>query len=200
MDWRIEGPQHLLGHCSRAGREDRTRFFRAALSDERATALLQFTERIDNLWEARLVCGCWGTGGQPCSSTSFRLKSTPRDLEVVQGAHGWAGGYRFSLTCAACDLEFLLFDRDLHGWNAAVCGERDKLPKEYAANVDPYLQPIPCGCSANTHEILVNAIYDGEDIDSLPTEQQRLSFGSFAGWSICTQCRAGSCFLEAETA
>lgn len=192
-DWR-KGPLHLDGWAIPAADGDVLDFYRAALPEAKVQVLLAALADMDESLTAKLVC-------KSCGNGAFRLLRTPFALDVTKDRYGSpAGTYRHVAQCFACASSVLLFDKDLHGWNAAVCGERESLEANYAALVDPHLSVAPCGCGALTHEVLVATVFDAEDIDELTPEQQRESFGSFAAWSRCATCGRGTCFVECECA
>jgi hypothetical protein len=112
------------------------------------------------------------------------------------------GVVHLDLVCNACKLGFAVFDNQLNGWNAVVCGDKSTLPSDYNDRVRRSLEPRTCPCGSSDFKCLVWYGYDAvaEDLAGVPEDQWDEAFGVFAAWIICSSCGMAQPAAGAETA
>jgi hypothetical protein len=147
--------------------------------------LQQHTSSDGKSLTATVKCGC----GNP----NFKILY-PGQNRVFRGTLGpgiaRSDGHSFLLIkaqCTACNGEHVLFDKDLHGWNAIVNPNRAQ-----AALPRPALVPWPCQrCGHEAHEIGLTIASEGKEEFEEQTEgklKSSLWVDAFSWFEMDTKC------------
>jgi hypothetical protein len=161
-----------------------------------------------NTWAevgANLCCSC----GEELAEFLYPgaieiLHELPFAMPLCDKEHSY---YLFKTRCTACEKEWLIFDNDIHGYNAIFCSEdyRPDLPR-------PSLVKWHCQkCGSTVHRVSITINYsldvEVEDIFDEPTmdveylqEVASNVFGAINIALICSDCgQILKCFASSET-
>jgi hypothetical protein len=105
-----------------------------------------------------VVCHC---GSDDC----FRVLSTDPFKPLISRDGTEFGVVHLDLGCKSCGRDFTVFDNQLNGWNAVVCGDRSTLPSDYKDRVRKSLESRSCSCGSSGFQCLVWYCYDADADD-----------------------------------
>lgn len=139
----------------------------------------------DTHWMAQIVCHC--------GHEVFRVLRGDAD-----NTPGWRdASWTFSMTdlcCTACAQQSVYFYDGFHGYNAVICGEREKAIASAPDFIEvnrALLKPLSClGCGKDRFHVLAGVSYDSEDVQDLtqnPDDWDE-AYGSFTGIGWCHDC------------
>lgn len=117
------------------------------------------------------------------ASREFKGEKYPQDTKV-----GDAYFMIIKATCLECATEYLLFDKDFHGWNGFVVDSGERLPR-------PELVSWPCtACGESRHEVTIGVYSEGrqdaidESGELLNENNWQEGFGSINIDVKCSAC------------
>ena len=165
-----DGPPQLRGRVEDIPLEDVPKFW----GEE---GLRNWHLSVPEWWGKRIRCTCGATD-------AFEVFTVP----VTAGEDAYCS-QRCDLRCTRCGDRFLLFDGNLHGWNAVIADERAALPPDYLESNAKYLQQLVCGCGGRVFSVIAEAAYDcGEGIEDIPESQWDEAYGWFNATARCCGC------------
>lgn len=198
----IDGPPQLVGRSRSASADELLGWFRqiheptdADWSDaERKRRLEHLLSRLGE-WFRKVVCHCG-------RDDHFRVLTTNPLKPLISRDGIELGVVRLDLVCNSCNRDLAVFDNQLNGWNAVICGDRSTLPSDYEDRARRDLEPRICTCGSSDFKCLVWYCYDADADDraDIPPDQWDEAFGAFAAWVICSRCGMAQQVADAETA
>jgi hypothetical protein len=198
----IDGPPQLVGRSRCVSADELLGWFRqtqeptwAHWSDAERKRRLDRRLSRPGEWFRKVVCPCGRDDDFRVLSTNPLKPLISRDGIEFDVVH-------LDLVCNSCSRNFAVFDNQLNGWNAVVCGDTSTLPSDYKHRVRKSLEPRSCSCGSSDFECLVWYCYDAEadDLVNVPLDQWDEAFGAFAAWIICSSCKMAQQVADAETA
>src|SRR5262245_15537790 len=124
----VDGPPQLIGRSRRVYADELLDWFRQTQEPTweqwfDAECKLRLDRRPSHEWFRKVVCLCG-------REDHFRVLTTDPFRPLISRDGIELGVVRLELVCNSCNCDFAVFDNQLNGWSADVCGDSSTLPSD----------------------------------------------------------------------